>query len=206
MVDSKKKSALGIGVIALLSVCIQFYLMIENRVASISETIIRFFSFFTILTNLIVGVYFTILYFSHKKYNTSLFQKPEILTAVTVYITIVGLVYQVVLRQVWEPKGLQKIIDESLHSVIPLIVIVFWYFYENKKWIQYKSCIQWLIYPMIYLIYILIRGNFSNFYPYPFINVSNLGFQKVMVNSVILLLLFSLIAVMFVKIGRVINK
>ena len=206
MVTNKKNSALAIGIIALVSVSIQFYLMIENRVSSIPETIIRFFSFFTIVTNLIVGVYFTLLYFNYKKNSTSLFQKPEILTAITVYITIVGLVYQFALRHLWEPEGLQKIIDESLHSIIPLLVIVYWYFYENKKSIQYKSCIQWLIYPMMYLVYILIRGAFSNFYPYPFVNVINLGFQKVMVNSLILIVLFFFIAVLFVKMGRIINK
>src|ERR1041385_58276 len=34
----------------------QFYLIIENRVVSVPETIIRYFSFFTILPNLIVAV------------------------------------------------------------------------------------------------------------------------------------------------------
>jgi hypothetical protein len=36
-----------------------FYLMIENRAAPMPEAIIRFFSFFTILTNSFVAVYFT---------------------------------------------------------------------------------------------------------------------------------------------------
>lgn len=202
----KKYFSFVIGVTALLSVGVQFYLMIENRVSSIPETIIRFFSFFTILTNLLVGVFFTLFYMNQKKNTFSTLLKPESLTPVTVYITIVGLVYQFALRHVWEPKGLQKIIDELLHSIIPLLVIAFWCFYENKKAIQYKSILQWLIYPIVYLVYILVRGFFSNFYPYPFVDVANLGFQKVMFNSTILLLFFAFLASIFIKIGHKIAK
>ena len=205
IIKDKSSSALGIGIIALVSVSIQLYLMIENSLVSLPETIIRFFSFFTILTNLMVGVYFTAHYFSKNKIKLVI-QKPEVLTAITVYITIVGLVYQIALRQVWEPKGLQKIIDELLHSIIPVLVIVYWYFYKNKNALHYKSAIQWLIYPLVYLVYILVRGSFSNFYPYPFVNVTTLGFEKVMVNSAILVLVFLFVALLFVKMGRVINK
>ena len=37
----------------------QFVLLLQNRQADVFETIIRFFSFFTILTNLLVAIYFT---------------------------------------------------------------------------------------------------------------------------------------------------
>ncbi len=46
------------GWFALLS---QFYLIIEGRVVPVPETIIRYFSFFTILTNLLVAVCATVL-------------------------------------------------------------------------------------------------------------------------------------------------
>ena len=48
------------AIIVWFAVLAQFYLIIENRVAPVTETIIRFFSFFTILTNILVAVYFTI--------------------------------------------------------------------------------------------------------------------------------------------------
>jgi len=49
------------AVITWLAVLLQFYLTIENRIASIPETIIRFFSFFTILTNTLIAICFTVL-------------------------------------------------------------------------------------------------------------------------------------------------
>ena len=202
----KKSFSITVGFIALLTVYIQFYLMIENRISSIYETIFRFFSFFTILTNLLVGIYFLFSYINQKKGSFLFISKPGILTSVTVYITIVGLVYQFALRHVWEPKGLQMIVDELLHSIIPFLVIVFWYFYEYKNAVHYKVILKWLLYPIIYLMFILLRGYFSNYYPYPFINVGILGVSKVIVNSFILVFAFTFISLLFVKIGHKISK
>jgi hypothetical protein len=176
--------------------------MIENRVASIAETTIRFFSFFTILTNSLVAIYFTLIIFRQKRWYPLILSKPGTLTALTIYIAIVGLVYQVVLRHVWEPTGVQMIVDELLHSIIPIVVIVFWYLYEEKSLVKYGQITQWLIYPLLYLIYILIRGHFSNFYPYPFVDVGNLGLSKVLTNCIGLTVLIIGLSASFIKIGK----
>lgn len=42
----------------------QFILTIQNKQVDIAETIIRFFSFFTILTNILVALFFTYRIFS----------------------------------------------------------------------------------------------------------------------------------------------
>lgn len=198
----KRNLSILIASIAWIAVLTQYYLMIQNRTASLGETTVRFFSFFTILTNLLVAVFFTFSLVRQKTKSLSILYKPGALTAVTVYITVVGLIYQVVLRQTWDPTGLQKFVDELLHSIIPVAVIVFWYLYENKPPMKFGQIPQWLIYPLLYLMYILIRGNLSGFYPYPFINVAAIGWQNVLVNSVIITLLFIGISATFVKIGK----
>ena len=120
----KKYLSVILAIIAWFAVLTQYYLMIENRVTSISETTIRFFSFFTILTNAMVAFYYTLAII---KPTTAIIQKAGTVTAITVYITVVGLVYQIVLRPLWHPEGLQKIVDELLHAVVPLMVIMYWY-------------------------------------------------------------------------------
>lgn len=197
----KKHLSLIFASIAWFAVIAQYYLMIENRVTPIIETSIRFFSFFTILTNSLVAIYFTLSILKKK-----IIDKPGTLTAVTVYITIVGIVYQIILRPIWKPTGLQMIVNELLHSVIPLLVILFWYLYEEKKSLTYKQLPMWLIYPFVYLLYILVRGSISNFYPYPFVDVANLGFAKVLSNSAILMLVFISIAALFITLGKIFNK
>lgn len=198
-----KKTLVLIGAfLSWFAVIAQFYLMMENRVSPIPETVIRFFSFFTILTNSLVAVYFTSLLLPETNAMGKFFRKPGKLTSITVYITVVGLVYQLVLRWIWEPAGMQKIVDEMLHSVIPVFVILFWWLWEEKQRLDYKLMAGWLIYPFVYLVYILFRGTISGFYPYPFVDVDKLGYGSVMLNSLGLLAVFLGLSFVFISIGK----
>ena len=199
----KRKLAIIFALIGWFAVIAQFILMLENRVDSIPETIVRFFSFFTILTNTLIAVYFTCQFFTNQAASIN---KPGILTAITTYIIIVCLVYQIALRHVWQPQGLQRIVDELLHSIIPVLVILFWYLYESTKSINYSQILKWAIFPFIYLIFILGRGRLSNFYPYPFIDVANIGIAKVLTNSAVILVLFLMISAILLFIGKSIIK
>ncbi len=192
----RKSLALLFTVIVWFAVIVQFILMIQNRTASVAETIVRFFSFFTILTNTIVALFFT-----GQVLNVGRTYRPGILSAVTVYIFIVGIVYQVLLRHIWEPHGLQLVVDEILHTINPLIVLLYWYLYEEKSLVKYSQIKGWLAYPLAYLVYIMIRGSFSGFYPYPFINVAQIGLAKALLNSGLLTLFFIVISFLLIIIG-----
>lgn len=198
----RKTLSLLFAAIAWFAVITQFILMLQNRTASVPETIVRFFSFFTILTNTLVALFFT-----GQALNVARTYKPGVLSAVTVYIFMVGLVYQFLLRHVWQPTGMQRIVDELLHTIIPLLVILYWYLYEEKAQVKYAQIKGWLAYPLAYLIYITIRGNFSGFYPYPFVNVAEIGLGRTLLNSGLLTLFFVGISYLLVTIGRkTVNK
>lgn len=180
----------------------QYYLMLKNSVLNFNEITSQFFSYFTILTNLMVAVYFT-----HQVFIKSDSEiKSGLLTAITIYIVIVGMVYQIILRSTWNPTGLQRIVDELLRSIIPVLVIIYWYLYENKKNLQYKQIALWAIYPLFYLFYILVSGSLSKFYPYPFVNVTKLGVTKVFINAFFILIFFLALSFLFIRIGKIIKK
>jgi hypothetical protein len=202
----KKNFAILLAITAWTTVFTQYYLMIENRAASITETTIRFFSFFTILTNSLVAIYFTLAASKIKGDFPTTNDKGGNLTAITVYITIVGLVYQIILRNTWQPTGLQMIVDELLHTVIPIMVIIYWYLFENKSLTRYSQILKWLAYPLVYLTYILIRGKLSDFYPYHFVDAGNLGLSKVLMNSALLIALFAGLSVIFISVGKAIKN
>ena len=171
--------------------------MVQNRTAGIPETIIRFFSFFTILTNTLAAIYFTAV-----RFDVTSAKKAGVLTAVTAYIFMVGVVYQIVLRHQWQPVGVQRVVDELLHTISPLLVIIYWYLYEQKSAVKYGRIKIWLIYPVGYLACVLIRGSLSDFYPYPFINVLHIGLIKALINSALLALIFVMVAGLFIFIGK----
>ena len=191
-----------ISIVGWFAVLFQLYLIISNRVASLSETIVRFFSFFTIQTNILVAICFTCLWLKPKSKWGLFFSKATNLTAITLYILIVGLVYNVILRFLWAPTGSQKIVDELLHLVIPVFVLVYWIVFVTKKELEYKTIFPWLMFPFVYLIYTLIRGAFFNFYPYPFIDVNALGYSEVIRNSFFMLFAFLFFGMILITIGK----
>lgn len=203
----KQQTYLIIGtVITWFAVVVQFYLMIINRVMAVPETIIRFFSFFTILTNILVALCFTVLLMKQKSACHRFFSRTQTLTAIAVYIGIVGIVYNTILRFIWNPQGLQLVVDELLHLVIPVFFILYWSKYATKTELHWKNVFPWMIYPLVYVVYILFRGAVSGFYPYPFIDVKALGYHQVFLNSGGLFFAFLLLSLLFVGIAKIIAK
>ena len=198
-----KQSARIIGLsgalLAWFAIIMQLYLMMENRVAPVPETLLRFFAFFTIDTNIIVALCFTFIFLGNNTRLGRFFSKASTVTAITVYITIVGIVYNVILRSTWDPQGTQKLVDELLHSVIPVLFIIFWLIFVPLEQLKWKNAFPWLIYPIIYMAYAILHGAITEFYPYPFVDVNDLGYSEALWNAggvllIILLLSCSLIA------------
>ena len=193
----KRLLALLITLLAWFALVAQLVLMLKTSVDAVSETLVRFFSFFTILTNLLVALLFT-----GRLLHVSLSLQAGKLTAVTSYILVVGLVYQFLLRHLWQPTGLQWVVDELLHTIIPILVTVFWYIAEEKSGIKYKKIPAWLIYPLVYFVYILVRGLSTGEYPYPFIDGSKLGLGRAIVNGIFMLVFFVVVQVVLILIAK----
>lgn len=184
----------------------QFYIYATTKSVTLGEMIIRYFSYFTIQTNLVVALCCTLLVVSPDSKWGRFFSRQQTFSAVTVYIIIVGLIYNTILRFLWDPQGLQQIVDELLHTVVPVLMLVYWLLFAGKNQLQWTNIFKWLIYPFAYIIYILIRGSLSGFYPYPFINTEHLGLNRVLVNSVGIALVFTVISLLLVFIAKSLTK
>lgn len=194
----RKLEVIGL-VLVWFAVIAQFVLMLQNRQASITETIVRFF---TILTNILVGLFFTSSVFQFRRKPFTIFSENGVLTALASFILLVGIVYQVVLRSIWQPTGLQLVVDELLHTIIPIYFLSYWYLYAKVSDVKLKSTLRWLAYPLVYFSYILVRGYFSGFYPYPFVNVPEIGFVELTINFVVVFFLKITIMAILAYIGN----
>ena len=172
--------------------------MIQTTQVNIFDTIVRFFSYFTILSNILAAMCFTAILFNFltffKSYKTQL--------AIAVYISIVAIVYNIVLRFIWEPTGLQRIVDELLHVVNPMIFVIYWFMIKNEISIPYKFIFKILIFPLVYLFCVLSIGNFSNYYPYPFLDIKTLGYTNVVINCLGISTAFAIVSLLFVFISN----
>lgn len=194
--------ALTGAVITWAAVLAQLYLIFKNKDGSVGENLIHFFSFFTILTNILVALSFTAVLFR----RAAFFSKTKTLTAVAVYITIVGITYNLMLRGIWAPQGLQRIVDEALHVGVPLLFILYWLLVVPKEKLSWMHCFTWLIYPGIYLGYTLVRGNYTGSYPYPFIDLNSISLTKALINSGLICIAFIIVALLFIAMARSMAK
>ncbi|WP_025141403.1 Pr6Pr family membrane protein [Pedobacter jeongneungensis] len=190
------------SIIVWFSLALQFSVSLNLSAGNYLETTKIFLSYFTVTTNIIVAFCFSCLSFLKWNETENLFAKSSTLTAITVYIVVVGLIYNIMLRGIVSPVGWARAADELLHVVNPLIFLLFWIFFVKKSTLQYKQALSWLIYPLLYVIFIVIRGYLINKYPYPFIDVVQLGYPKAILNAIIVIFIFWLLSLFFIFIGK----
>ena len=194
---AKAFAAVG-AVSAIATVCFQLYLFKNDSTKGIGVLLIRFFSYFTILSNIAVSICFFAIAFT-KQNQLQFWKLNTTKTAILVYILVAGIVYNVVLRTLWFSTGNQKLVDEMLHVVMPLFFLMYWWLFSQKTAFNRKHVTNSLLFPIINLVWVLIYGAFSNWYPYPFVDAFNHGYLKAAISSVVLLGVFGLLSLFFFR-------
>jgi hypothetical protein len=187
---------------------IQQYLIFYSRWesgASLLGGLINFFSFFTVLTNTLAVVVLSYAQVSRDSAAKRFFLAPVISSGIAVSILVVGLAYNLLLRHLWQPEGFQFIADELLHDVMPVLFFIYWWRCVPKGDLRVKHIGGWVIYPLVYFAYALLRGDLLGQYQYPFIDVSTLGYPQVFVNAGGILMGFVLIALAVVGLDKLIK-
>ena len=164
------------------------------------ETVLRFFSFFTILTNIIVAAVLSGQAAGER--GPAWLRNPGLMAGSVVWIIAVGLVYTLVLRHNWNPQGWLKVADILLHDVMPTLYPLYWLGTAARIRLPWRLAFIWLAWPAAYALWALARGAASGFYPYPFLDIPVIGYALALRNAVILLLLFLLLGVGVVSLSR----
>ncbi|MGN4422653.1 Pr6Pr family membrane protein [Bacillus cereus group sp. MYBK30-1] len=163
---------------------------------------VNFFSFFTIESNILVAIILLL-----SSFGTATFGRSEqfgvLRGAATVYILTTGLIYFLLLRGLEE--SLQTPIpwvNTVLHYIMPLAMILDWVINPPTKTITWKQAASWLIFPLLYVIYSLIRGPFVNWYPYPFLDPRIDGYGRVFLFSIGIAVVIGAICVLVKMLGN----
>ncbi len=211
--ETRKSGSLGriyvavTAVVAWATLALQAFLFINLFLAkggTFADGVLRFLGFFTILTNILAA---TVLSLSLvRSFSGSFLTRPNAMSAVAVYITIVGAIYSLVLRALWAPEGLQLLADRVLHDIMPIAYLIFWLLMVRKGTLRWIYPVYWLIYPVLYFVYVLWRGAYSGFYPYPFIDVGVHGYTGVLANAGVMLAAFLTLGLFFVAGDRAMGR
>ena len=161
-----------------------------------------YFGFYTVLTNILVALAFTAGALGPRGRLTRFFNRPGTCTAAAMSIVVVSAVYNVMLRQLWHPQGWQLFADATLHDAMPLAFLAYWWLAVPKASLAWRHIPAWLGYPAAYFAYALARGALNGWYPYPFLDVTNLGYVQVVINALLVLLFFIAVAVALMGLAR----
>jgi hypothetical protein len=168
------------------------------------HTVINFFSYFTILSNIFLALSFTTAWLSPTSRLGAFLARPVMKGGITLYIAITGTVYVLILRHTWEPQGWAFVADALLHYVMPVLGALDWVLFSPKGRMEWKHSVRWLTFPALYGVYTLLHGWLTGFYPYPFVDVPKLGAGKVLANSAVLALVFVAAGALLVAADRLV--
>lgn len=193
---------------ALVAVVIQFALAIPP-VDSVNSTwsagdvttrLLRFFSYFTIQTNILVIVV-SIALARNPARDSSLWRVGRLASLFGVTVTFV--VYGALLSSGLDFSGATGVTNMVLHYVVPVLTVGGWLLFGPRPRIDARTLLLSALWPIGYMAYTLAHGYLTGWYPYPFINVNRLGYPEVLLRSVGIVALMVTVGTGFLVADRV---
>jgi len=142
----------------------------------------NFFSYFTILSNLLAAVVLIIaavwMLRTRKTAATEPAWLATLLVCVSTYMIVTGIVYNLLLRNI-SIAGISDVwTNETLHVIIPLFLLADVLFAPRRRAMPWVTMLIAAAFPLVWAAYTLIRANFiigpahGNpwWYPYPFLD------------------------------------
>ncbi len=197
-----------IAVVAWSALILQYVLLIEltNNNIGILLGSLRYFSFFTILSNLLVALTTTYALLRKPSVLRNFFTSPFVRGGAALCIGITLSIYFAVLSATWAPQGAQWLADVTLHYAVPVLYLAWWGACVPHGRPLWSDVLRWLLLPATYLALILLRGAWLHEYPYPFIDVAVLGAGIVTRNCVGISVLFVAFGLALVGFDRSVRR
>jgi hypothetical protein len=109
-------------------------------------------------------------------------------------ITVTFVVFHVALSHLLDLDTWAEAANQLQHTAVPVLAVVGWFAFGPRRLTSASIAKLSVLFPGFYMAFALVRGAFDGFYPYPFANVTNLGYLKVVINGFWIALLFVALA------------
>ncbi len=188
------------ALVAWVALAVQFWLLartITAEGASLGFALWRFLGFFTILTNSAIAIASTILCIAPRTTLLAARSKLSLATA----IALVGIVYSIALRSIWNPQGLQAVVDHALHDATPVLFVAAW-LADRHGTPRWSDSFWTVAFPVAYCAYAMTRGAVDGWYAYYFLDPSKLPGGQFVLNIAGLLAVVIFIALVLVALKR----
>jgi hypothetical protein len=118
-------------------------------------------------------------------------------------ITVTGIVYATVLAAIHEPHGWRETTSNAIfHYLVPIGMVLGWLLFGPRPRIS-ASVVGWaLVWPVLWFAYTLLRGEVTEWYPYPFVDVATQGYGRVLLNAVAVTAVLAAVSTLYAWLDR----
>lgn len=165
-----------------------------------------YFSYFTTIMNIVVALSLLSLSVFPNSRLSNWLRQSVISAAICLYILIVGIIFYTLLVGTWDPQGIEFFATHAMHAFMPSMFFYLWFTRYRNSDLKYTDVWKWIWVPLVYFIYLMIRGQIVHLYPYFFVDVDKYGLGTVLVYAVAILAFFALVGAGLVTIDRRFSK
>lgn len=179
------------------------------------------FIFYTNLSNLVIFIAYTIILsmnigqFIRQGQWLTFFPDDTLMGALALMIIVTGLIFNLMIKPRMSEAHdtiLNSMANRLTHNIVPLLVFVEWLLFEEKNNLSLWSPLVWLIIPLLYWLFTIIRAHWGSpiqmskkqvRYPYFFIDPDQYGWKRVLMNVAVLVILFAALGYILYGVSRV---
>ena len=190
---SKSAAALiAIAVFATIALRLWLNMQEGNSLPSAIWTIYRFFTVWTVTA---IGIISALIALGRPV-------SSSIQGALLLAIVAVALVFHILLASRVTFEGLEILVNQMFHTVIPIAWVLYWTLLSPKADLKLAMIPAWLAFPLVYCLYAMTRGAFDGTYPYFFLDLDKLGIGGVAAYCAGLLVAFAIAGAGIIALGR----
>lgn len=185
-----------IATVAIVALVLQLVLILRNA-GSTAATLVRYFSYFTILSNIWVSAVCVAV-----AMGRGWMRSPVARGAAALYIAVTAGIYATLLQGLVRLGGAGLLADALLHEVVPALYLLAWLVCAPHRVLRWSDVLRWLVFPLVYVGWIYLRGTAVHEYPYPFMDLNRLPGSQAALNCVGVGVLFAILGLALVAIDR----
>lgn len=171
----------------------------EGGVVPLGTRFVRFFSFFTVQSNLLV-LFAAVTLVLDPARDGRLWRVLRL--DALLGITVTGLVFGTVLAPYLNPTGVAWWVNAGFHYVSPVMAVVGWLLFGPRPRGGGRVVAWALVWPLAWVAWTFARGAVTGWYPYPFLDAGELGFWVALRSTGVVVVLSVLLLVVFHRLDR----
>ncbi|TNM64085.1 hypothetical protein FHN55_14735 [Streptomyces sp. NP160] len=156
------------------------FVAVDGSRLGLAGRLANLFSYFTILSNVLVLV-ISAVFALRPEPSGALFRVLHLDALLSIAAT--GVVYAVLLAGTEHPTGWSVVSNTIFHDVVPVAFPLVWLVFGPRPRLTWRPVALAFVWPVVWLAYTFVRGAVTGWYPYGFLDATQLGLAGALVGA-----------------------